>query len=185
MSSWPRIYGFDSASEQGRAMQEWCRTAAPPPNNRVVRIYYILLAFVSKHVPILKLSSIPIKFKVISSSAVRELSFSYSKQLTYWCHFLLRWTASTFYDSNTRAFSLPLLLSCGRYRTAFSAAKELFGCRLCLSSARAISVKCFEVHVFIYSDQMVSSIFIYIICIYLYLNCALCSPLSVNSMGRH
>ncbi|PSN34016.1 hypothetical protein C0J52_20721 [Blattella germanica] len=70
-----------------------------------------------------------------------------------------------------RAFSLSLLLPCGRYRTAFSAAKGLDGSgRLCLSSARAISVKCFIVHAFIYSDQMVSSIpYLFILYTYLFI----------------
>lgn len=164
-------------------MHGGCRTAAPP-NNRV--IYYILLAFVSKHVPILKLSSIPIKFKVISSSAVRELSFSYSKQLTYWCHFLLRWTASTFYDSNTRAFSLPLLLSCGRYRTAFSAAKELYSAADCVCPVHVRSqlnvLKC----MFLFIRIKWFQVYLFILYVFIYIWTVHCAaPLSVISMSRH
>ncbi|PSN32208.1 hypothetical protein C0J52_24598 [Blattella germanica] len=147
----------------------------PHPNNRV--IYYILLAFVSKHVPILKLSSIPIKFKVISSSAVQrkvllvqqatDVLMPFPPPLD--CQYILRFKHAWFLPSPSSFMRpLPDCILCSQ--------GVIFGCRLSLSSVRAISVKCFEVHVFIYSNQMVSSIFIYIICIYLCLNCALCSP---------
>lgn len=82
------------------------------------------------------------------------------------CQYILRFKHACFLPSPSSFMRpLPDCILCSQ--------GAIFGCRLCLSSARAISVKCFEVHVFIYSDQMVSSIFIYIICIYLYLNCAL------------
>ncbi|PSN43221.1 hypothetical protein C0J52_17258 [Blattella germanica] len=85
------------------------------------------------------------------------------------CQYILQFKHSCFLPSPSSFMrSLPDCILCSQ--------GAIFSCRLCLCSALAISVKCFEVRVFIYSDQMVSSIFIYIICIYLYLNCALCSP---------
>ncbi|PSN47478.1 hypothetical protein C0J52_01958 [Blattella germanica] len=154
-------------------MQGGCRTAAPPTIVLYSILHFIGFRFKTRsHIKIVFYTN-QIQSNFILRSARTLLLVQQATDVLM--PFPPPLDSSTFYDSNTRAFSLPLL-SCGRYRTVFSAAKELFGCRLCLSRARAISVKCFEVHVFIYSDQMVSSIFIYITCIYLYLNYALCSP---------
>ncbi|PSN54387.1 hypothetical protein C0J52_11321 [Blattella germanica] len=79
------------------------------------------------------------------------------------CQYILRFKHECFLPSPSSFMRpLPDCILCSQ--------GAIFGCRLCLSSARAISVKCFEVPCFFLFGL---NGFKYI---YLYLKCALCSP---------